>query len=133
MRAQDDAALDLVTEARPAGGRHDGLSGDGPRRRLDPQAVAHPVVPGQVGGGLSRHDEVVGVQCVLQVRQGDGLHTCTRCLEQLQSGVEGGDDAVVVALAAVELGDDADPQTVQVPPVLSGTHDRRHASWRVRQ
>jgi len=40
--AQDDAALDLVAEACSAGGRHDGLGGDGPRRRFDPQAVTHP-------------------------------------------------------------------------------------------
>ena len=47
--------------------------------------------------------------------------------------MEGGDDAVVVALAAVELGDDADPQATQAPLLLSGPHDIGHAAWRVGQ
>ena len=133
MRAQDDAALDLVTEARPAGGRHDGLGGDRSRRRFDPQAVTHPVVAGQVGGGLGGHDEVVGVQRVLQVRQGDGLHLRAGRLEQLQGGVEGGHDAVVVALSAVKLGDDADSQSGQVPSLLGGPDHGSHVARGVRQ
>ena len=38
------------------------------------------------------------------MRQGDGLDLRPSGLEQLQGAVERGDDAVVVALAAVELG-----------------------------
>src|SRR4029450_1827619 len=58
--AEHDAALDLGAEARGAGGRHH-LAGD---VGVDPQAVAHAVVAGEVAGRLGGGDEVVGGQAV---------------------------------------------------------------------
>ncbi len=42
--------------------------------RRDPQAVAHPVEAGQIGGDLGRGDDVVGLQRVVGVRQVDLPH-----------------------------------------------------------
>src|SRR5690606_35984242 len=58
--AQHDAALDLVTEARGAGGLHHLARGG----RLDPDAVADAVVASQVRARLGRGDQVVGRQPV---------------------------------------------------------------------
>ena len=111
MRAQDDAALDLVTEASLAGGGHDALGGHGPLGGLDADAVAHTVEAGQVRGDLGGHDQVIGTQRVFQVRAGD-LDDLSACLAQLLDGrVEGIDDVLLVALAA-QLLDDADLQAL---------------------
>ena len=111
MRAQDDAALDLVAEAGLTGGGHDALGSHGALGGLDADAVAHAVEAGQVRGDLGGHDQVVGAQRVLQVRARDLDDLSTGLAQLLDGGVEGVDDVLLVALAA-QLLDDADLQAL---------------------
>ena len=78
-----------------------------------PQAVAHRVEAGEVGGRLARQDQVVRRERVHEVRAGHLDDLGAGLDEQLDGLVEALLDAGLVALAA-ELGDDADPQPGQV-------------------
>ena len=111
MRAQDDAALDLVAEAGLAGGGHDALGGHGALGGLDADAVAHAVEAGQVRRDLGGHDQVVGAQRVFQVRARDLDDLRASLAQLLDGGVEGVDDVLLVTLAA-QLLDDADLQAL---------------------
>ena len=79
--------------------------------RVDPQAVAHAVVAGQVARRLGRGDEVVGGQAV---DRRPGTDTSSTLApgggEGVGGGVEPGQHVGVDAVA--QLGDDADPQAV---------------------
>ena len=124
---EDDAALDLVAEAGVAGGGHDLLGA----RVVDalgqhPQAVAHGVELGEVGGRLARQDQVVGRERVVEARAGHLDDLGAGLLEQRHRLVEAGAHAGLVALAA-ELLDDADPEPLDVGPAgrLDDRRDRR--------
>ena len=124
--AEDDPPLHLLAEAGVAGRAHHVLGA----RVVDPlrdhpQAVAHRVEAGEVGGRLARHDQVVRRQRVHEARAGHLDHLGTRLGHQAYGVVEPGLDPVLVALAA-ELADHADPDPGQVTRgALAGGLDQR--------
>ena len=125
--ADHDAPLHLGAEAGLAGERHDVLE----RVRAvvaDPQAVAHGVEAGEVGRALARRDQVVGGQRVLEVRAADLDDLGAQPAQRLDRGLEGGQHAGLVTLAA-ELAHHPDPHAGQAGrrrALARGGDHRRH-------
>ena len=77
--ADHDAARDLGPEALRAGRLvHPGQAA---AVRRDAQAIAHPVIAGEIGGGLGRGDNIVSRQRIFGHRQADVLNLGPRAFK----------------------------------------------------
>ncbi len=109
-----------LTSAPKPGGPGGGVHRRGVGR-VDSQAVAHPVVAGEVGGGLPRRDEVVGREPEGDLGHRDLLDPRAGRGERVGRLAHPGRD---IGIGRVEeLGEHADPESVD--PVLDAREDRR--------
>ena len=117
--AEHDPALDLGAEAGGAGRAVHG----GDVVAVDPQAVAHAVVAGQVARRLGRGDEVVRRQAVDRRGHGGLVDLGARRLQGVGGRVHAGRDVGVDAVH--QLAHHADPQPVDALASSWSTSRRR--------